>query len=80
MDDTSLAQRLVEAVVSDFDHNDPTKRPIHTIGLGVDGYFEASSARSANERAHERRRSCPGGAPAPGRARGCKTMRIPNTF
>jgi catalase len=42
MDDVSLAKQLVDAVISDFpDHKDGT-RPIHTIGVGVEGYFEAS--------------------------------------
>jgi catalase len=42
MDDSSVAKRLVDAVISDFpDHKDKT-RPVHTIGVGVDGYFEAS--------------------------------------
>jgi catalase len=36
------AKQLVEAVIADFpDHKDGT-RPIHTIGVGVEGYFEAS--------------------------------------
>jgi catalase len=42
MGDSSVAKRLVEAVISDFpDHLDGT-RPVHTIGVGVDGYFVAS--------------------------------------
>src|SRR5215831_11673318 len=41
MGDLSLAKQLVDAVISDFpDHKDGL-RPIHTIGVGVDGYFEA---------------------------------------
>lgn len=42
MDDRPLARKLVDAVISDFDDHDATKRPIHTIGVGVEGYFEAS--------------------------------------
>jgi catalase len=42
MDDLSLAKQLVDAIKSDFpDHKEGT-RPIHTIGVGVDGYFEPS--------------------------------------
>lgn len=42
MDNSSIAQQLVDAVISDFpDHKDKT-RPVHTIGIGVQGYFEAS--------------------------------------
>jgi catalase len=42
MDDLSLGKQLVDAVISDFpDHREGT-RPIHTIGVGVEGYFEAS--------------------------------------
>jgi catalase len=42
MDGSSLAKQLVDAVIKDFpDHKDGL-RPIHTIGVGVDGYFEAS--------------------------------------
>jgi catalase len=47
MDDSSQAKRLVDAVISDFpDHKDGT-RPVHTIGIGVEGSFAASDvARS----------------------------------
>ena len=42
MDDSSVAKRLVDAVISDFpDHKDKT-RPVHTIGIGVECYFVAS--------------------------------------
>jgi catalase len=42
MDDSSQAKRLVDAVISDFpDHKDGT-RPVHTIGIGVEGSFAAS--------------------------------------
>ncbi|WP_407180121.1 catalase [Bradyrhizobium sp. STM 3562] len=47
MDDPSLARALVDAVISDFPDHEPGTRPIHTIGIGVEGYFEASDvARS----------------------------------
>ena len=47
MTDTPLARKLVEAVISDFPDHAPGTRPIHTIGVGVEGYFEASDvARS----------------------------------
>ena len=47
MTDTPLARKLVEAVISDFPDHAPGTRPIHTIGVGVAGYFEASDvARS----------------------------------
>ena len=47
MDDPSLARALVDAVISDFPDHKPGTRPIHTIGIGAQGYFEASDvARS----------------------------------
>jgi catalase len=42
MDDLSLAKQLVDAVEADFPDHDRGRRPIHTIGVGVEGYFEAS--------------------------------------
>jgi len=39
---SSLAERLVDAVISDFPDHAPGTRPVHTIGVGVDGYFAAS--------------------------------------
>jgi catalase len=42
MDDSSVAKRLVDAVISDFPDHKQGTRPVHTIGIGVDGYFEAS--------------------------------------
>lgn len=42
MDDLSLAKQLVDAVISDFPDHKAGTRPIHTIGVGVEGYFEAS--------------------------------------
>jgi catalase len=42
MDDSSVAKRLVEAVISDFPDHKQGTRPVHTIGIGVDGYFTAS--------------------------------------
>ncbi len=44
MDDPTLAQALVDAVISDFPDHKAGTRPIHTIGVGVEGYFEASDA------------------------------------
>ena len=42
MDNLSQAKQLVAAVISDFpDHAEGT-RPVHTIGVGVDGKFVAS--------------------------------------
>jgi catalase len=38
----SVAQRLVDAVISDFPDHVAGTRPVHTIGIGVDGYFVAS--------------------------------------
>lgn len=38
----SLAKQLVDAVIADFPDHKPGTRPIHTIGVGVEGYFEAS--------------------------------------
>jgi len=42
MDDSSVARRLVDAVISDFPDHAAGTRPVHTIGVGVDGYFVAS--------------------------------------
>jgi catalase len=42
MDDPSLAKQLVDAVSADFPDHKQGTRPIHTIGVGVEGYFEAS--------------------------------------
>lgn len=42
MNNPSMAQQLVDAVISDFPDHAPGTRPVHTIGIGVDGYFEAS--------------------------------------
>ncbi len=37
-----IAEALVDAVVADFPDHDPRLRPVHTIGVGVTGSFEAS--------------------------------------
>ncbi len=38
---------LVQAIINDFPDHESGTRPIHTIGIGVEGYFEASDvARS----------------------------------
>ena len=51
MDDSSVAKRLVDAVISDFPDHKQGTRPVHTIGIGVDGYFVASDvARSVEQR------------------------------
>jgi catalase len=42
MDDPSVAERLVDNIIADFPDHKAGTRPIHTIGIGVNGYFEAS--------------------------------------
>jgi catalase len=42
MDDSTVAKRLVDAVISDFPDHAAGTRPVHTVGVGVDGYFVAS--------------------------------------
>ncbi len=42
MVDASVAQRLVDEMISNLPKHDPGQRPVHTIGVGVDGYFTAS--------------------------------------
>ena len=42
MDDSPVAKRLVDAVISDFPDHKPGTRPVHTIGIGVEGCFTAS--------------------------------------
>jgi catalase len=42
MENSSVAERLVKAVISDFPDHKPGTRPVHTIGVGVEGYFAAS--------------------------------------
>jgi catalase len=42
MNNPSVAKQLVDAVISDFPDHAAGTRPVHTIGIGVDGYFEAS--------------------------------------
>jgi predicted ATPase/class 3 adenylate cyclase len=39
---SSQAKRLVDAVISDFPDHKSGTRPVHTIGVGVEGYFVAS--------------------------------------
>jgi catalase len=39
---SSEARRLVDAVISDFPDHAPGTRPVHTLGVGVEGYFVAS--------------------------------------
>jgi len=39
---SSQAKRLVDAVISDFPDHKAGTRPVHTVGVGVEGYFVAS--------------------------------------
>ncbi len=42
MGDSSEARRLVDAIIANLPEPAPGQRPVHTIGVGVDGYFMAS--------------------------------------
>ena len=42
MTDSSVAKRLVAAVISTFPEHAPGTRPVHALGVGVEGYFVAS--------------------------------------
>jgi catalase len=42
MVDALVAQQLVDDMISNLPKHDRGKRPVHTIGVGVDGYFTAS--------------------------------------
>ena len=42
MTDPSVAKQLVAAVVSTFPEHAPGTRPVHALGVGVEGYFVAS--------------------------------------
>ncbi|MDI4239068.1 catalase [Bradyrhizobium sp. Arg237L] len=42
MGDSSVAGRLVDAIIANLPEPAPGQRPVHTIGVGVDGYFMAS--------------------------------------
>jgi catalase len=42
MNDPTQAKRIVDSIIADFPDNDPDKRPIHTVGIGVKGTFEPS--------------------------------------
>ena len=42
MTDPSVAKRLVAAVASTFPEHAPGTRPVHALGVGVEGYFVAS--------------------------------------
>jgi catalase len=47
MDNPSLARQLVDSIIADFPDHAPGTRPVHTIGIAVSGYFQASDvARS----------------------------------
>jgi catalase len=43
MDEPSIAQQLVDAIIADFPNHDPGTRPIHTIGISTVGHFQASN-------------------------------------
>jgi catalase len=48
--------QLVDAIIADFPDHKPGTRPIHTIGIGAKGYFEASDvARNYCRAEHFRR-------------------------
>lgn len=47
MADPSIPEQLVAAVIANFPDHKPGTRPVHTIGIGVKGYFKA--ARLARE-------------------------------
>lgn len=38
------AQQLIDTIIAAFPDHEPGKRPIHTIGIGVQGHFTASAA------------------------------------
>src|SRR6266849_10576398 len=42
MADSSEAKRLVDAIIANLPDPAPGMRPVHTVGVGVDGYFVAS--------------------------------------
>ena len=42
MVDTSVATRLVQAIIDNLLEPVPARRPVHTIGVGVKGKFVAS--------------------------------------
>ena len=42
MHDSAVDERLVDAVISLFGDHKKGTRPVHTLGIGVDGYFEPS--------------------------------------
>lgn len=42
MTDPSIAQQLVDAIIADFPDHAKCTRPVHTIGIGVTGFFRAS--------------------------------------
>lgn len=53
MANDNIAQQLVDAVISDFPDHKKGTRPVHTIGIGVKGYFIASAvARNYTTAAH----------------------------
>lgn len=53
MDEPSIAEQLVAAVIADFPDHAPGTRPVHTIGIGVLGHFKAAKiARDYSTAAH----------------------------
>ena len=38
----TIARRLVNAIISDFPDHEAGTRPVHTVGIGVAGHFQAS--------------------------------------
>ncbi len=60
MGEENQAERLVNAVISDFPDHEPGTRPVHTIGIGVKGHFVASEvARNYSVAAHFKGDSIP---------------------
>lgn len=47
MDKPDIAQQLVDAVIADFPDHAPGTRPVHTVGIGVTGYFKGSKIAPA---------------------------------
>ncbi|QLC22003.1 catalase [Parasphingopyxis sp. CP4] len=43
MDEPSIAQQLVDAIIEDFPNHGKGNRPIHTVGISAIGHFEGSN-------------------------------------
>jgi len=50
MVDKSTAKRLVDEMISNLPKHNRQQRPVHTIGVGVDAYFTASTRIRAKKR------------------------------